>query len=274
MEKSTLFSVKPLRFLLLVLSSFSVPVAAGTEEVPFQVGERLVYDLKWGIVNAGTAVLDVLPVTEIGGEEVYHFALTVRTSPFVDNFYKVRDRMDAFARTDLEGSLLYLVRKEAGKNPRDVTVTFDPAMRVAQYSNFGEAREPVRIFEGTLDPLSTIFSFRKEELVAGERFEVPVTDGKETTMGIAHIGTKEERVRVPAGSFSAISVSPDMRGVGGVFAKGGDLTIWFSADERRLPVRMSGKVSVGSFRAELARVERVQWEEEQVVSAEDGVANL
>lgn len=256
--------------LLLVLFAWGVVPVANAAEAPFSVGERLTYDLKWGIIHAGTAVLDVLPMTDISGEEVYHFALTVRTSSFIDNFYKVRDRIDGFARTDLDGSLLYLVRKEAGKNLRDVTVTFDNPTGFAQYRNFGEAKEPVRIFEGTLDPLSVMYAFRVDPLVTGSKIEVPVSDGKETAMGIAHVG-KKEKISVPAGKFSTIRVTPDMQDIGGVFAKGNDssLHIWYSTDERRLPVRMSTKVSVGSFRADLVSVKTILWEEERMARAED-----
>lgn len=227
-------------------------------EAPFTVGERLTYTLKWGIVTAGTAVLEVHPMAEIEGQEVFHFSLTVETTPFVDRFYKVRDRIDGFARSDLEGSVLYLVKKEEGKNPRDVQVIYDREAETARYSNFGKEREPVRMFPGTFDPLSVVYAFRARPLQRNTALEIPVSDGRRSALGVGHI-SKGERVRVPAGDFRTVLVEPDMQDVGGVFEKSGEapLRIWFSQDERRLPVRLSSRVSVGSFRADLVSIEQV-----------------
>jgi hypothetical protein len=249
--------------LLLALGAigFAAAGAHATEE-PFSVGERLTYTLKWGIVTAGTAVLQVNPMAEIDGEEVYHFTLTVETTPFVDRFYKVRDRIDGFARADMNGSVLYLLKKEEGKNLRDVRVTYDRAAEMAQYRNFDQERDPVRIFPGTFDPLSVVYAFRTLPLDRNSVMEIPISDGRRAAMGTGRVG-KPERVRVPAGNFRTILVEPDMQDVGGVFDKSGDapLRIWFSEDERRLPVRLSSRVSVGSFRADLVSIEEVPVEQ-------------
>lgn len=253
-------SAKSLLFPLFLLFGGTSSLPA---ETPFAVGERLTYTLKWGIVTAGTAVLEVHPVTEIEGEEVFHFSLTVRTTSFVDRFYKVRDRIDGFASKDMNGSVLYLLKKE-GKNPRDVRVTYRVDEGLAQYSNFGKEKKPVRMFPGTWDPLSVVYAFRMLPFGGGgSGLEMPVSDGKRSAMGLATIGSKE-RVKVPAGKFQTVLVQPDMQDVGGVFDKSGDspLKIWFSQDARRLPVRVSSRVSVGSFRADLVSVEQVPVKEQ------------
>lgn len=225
---------------------------------PFAVGERLTYSLRWGIVRAGTAVLEVHPMADFGGEEVYHFSLSIRTSRFVDTFYKVRDRIDGFARRDLDGSVLYLLKKEEGRNLRDVRVIYDNEAGLAQYSNFGDEQDPVEILPATLDPLSVLFAMRASPLKAGTEVQLPISDGRRASLGVGAV-RKEERVRVPAGNFRAMLVEPDMQDVGGVFDKSGDspMQIWFSADERRMPVRISSRVAVGSFHADLVEVEQL-----------------
>ena len=48
-----------------------------------------------------------------------------------------------------------------------------------------------------------------------------------------------------------------MEHIGGVFkkSKGAKLQIWVTSDERRIPVKIKSKVSVGSFVAELVSYE-------------------
>jgi len=48
-------------------------------------------------------------------------------------------------------------------------------------------------------------------------------------------------------------VEPEIRHIGGVFEKSKDakLNVWVTADERRLPVKITSKVIIGSFVAEL-----------------------
>lgn len=267
MQKFIPTSLKLLLLSLAASSTVLVPVSAkeanpGEEReesaLPFSAGERLTYTIKWGIIRAGTAVLEVHPMMKINGEEVHHFSLSITTTSFVDNFYKVRDRIDGFARADLEGSVLYMVKKDAGKNLRDVTVSYDAAAGLAKYSNFGEAKEPVEIAAGTLDPLSVIFSIRTRALEEASEIRLPISDGRRASTGVARVG-KTERVRVPAGKYDAILLEPDMGDVGGVFEKSGDspMQIWFSTDERRVPVRISSRVAVGSFRADLVSVEQM-----------------
>lgn len=230
----------------------------------FEVGERITYSVHWGMIRAAEAVLEVHPVVEIDGQSAYHFSLTLRTTPLVDKFYKVRDRIDGFVRTDLQGSLLYLVEKDAGKNRRDVRVTYNRPERWAQYSNFGETREPVAIHESTFDPLSVLFILRELTLKKGSEIEISVSDGKWTTMGVARV-KGVQRITVPAGNYRTILVEPEMKGVGGVFEKAGDapVQVYYSNDERRIPVRLATELPVGTFSVHLVSIEQVPVAEQE-----------
>ena len=121
---------------LLTVCGVSKPVEAIESDFPFVPGEKLTFQLKWGFIPAGQAVLEVLPIETFGGLESYHFVLTAKSSPFIDLFFKVRDRIDAYANQAMTHSLLYRKRQQEGKTRRDVVVTFDWEKREAQYSNF------------------------------------------------------------------------------------------------------------------------------------------
>ena len=223
----------------------------------FEPGERLTFVLKWTIVPAGEAVLEVLPVEQVAGQKAHHFVLTARSNGFVDAFFKVRDRIEAWADSRMSRSLGYRKKQHEGGTRRDVTVFFDWNAMTAQYVNQGEARQPIAITEGTFDPLSIFYWFRLAELSVGMQVRRPVTDGKKHVQGMARV-VGQETVTVPAGTFNTYLVEPDLAHVGGVFEKSPDarVQIWVSADHGRLPIKLKSKVVVGSFSGELVRIEK------------------
>ncbi len=231
--------------------------AAGSQSRAFGPGERLTFVLKWTFVPAGEAVLEVLPVERMAGHEAHHFVLTARSNSFVDAFFMVRDRIDAWADSSMSRSLHYRKKQHEGRTRRDVAVIFDWDAMTAQYVNQGEARAPIAITAGTFDPLSIFYWFRLAELSVGMQVHRPVTDGKKQVSGMATV-VGRETVSVAAGTFDAYLVEPDLAHVGGVFEKSPDarVQIWVSADHRRLPIKLKSKVVVGSFSGELVRIEK------------------
>lgn len=225
------------------------PMPAGQA---FKPGERLTFALKWTIIPAGEAVLEVLPQEHMAGIDAYHFVLTARSNGFIDAFYMIRDRVDAWSDVTMSQSLLYRKKQHEGRTRRDITVSFDWEAMTAQYVNRGQAREPVPISVGTFDPLSIFYWSRSMDLVVGGRIQRAVTDGKKHVLGAADV-VRRERIRVPAGIFDTLLIEPDLAHVGGVFEKSPDakIQLWVTADHRRLPVKLKSKVIVGSFSGEL-----------------------
>jgi hypothetical protein len=221
----------------------------------FKPGERLTFVLKWTIIPAGEAVLEVLPQEHVAGVDAYHFVLTARSNAFVDAFYKVRDRIDAWADSAMRQSVLYRKKQHEGSTRREITLSFDWEEMTVQYINQGEVREPIPIPAGTFDPLSIYYWSRSVDLVVGGRIQRSVTDGKKHVVGMAHV-VRRETVTVPAGTFDTFLIEPDLAQVGGVFEKSPEakIQLWVSADYRRLPVKLKSKVIVGSFSGELVNL--------------------
>ena len=99
-----------LKFILLVCSLTlcweGIPQAADME-FPFSPGEKLTYQVRWGFIPAGKAVLEVYPPEIINGEKAHHFVLVTKTNPFVDVFYKVRQRIDAYTDIGMNQTIFY-----------------------------------------------------------------------------------------------------------------------------------------------------------------------
>lgn len=237
----------------------AAPVNADNAAIqPFRPGERLVYQLRWTIIPAGEAVLEVGPFASIDGIAAYRFTLTARSNAVVDVFYKVRDRIDAWIDTGMHQTLRYRKRQREGSHRRNVRLRFDPERQQVQYVNFGRARAPLAIPDGTLDPLSALYFVRTLPLRPGQVVRRPITDGKKWVTGVLHV-VRRETVTVGERRYDTLLLEPELRHVGGVFEKspGARIRVWVTADHRRIPVKVASRVVVGSFVGEL-------------VSADDG----
>jgi hypothetical protein len=224
--------------------------------LPFGPGERLTFALSWAAIPAGEAVMEVLPMKDINGEEAYHFRLTAESNAFVDVFYKVRDRIDAFAAADMSRTVHYIQKKHEGRTRKNLTVEFDWDKTTARYSDEKRVKEPISIKPGTFDPLSVFYYSRTVDLAVNRVMMTPVTDGSKCVMGMARI-VGRETISVPGGTYDTFVIEPELKHIGGVFEKkkGAKITLWVSADERRLPVKIASQVAIGSFVGELVSVE-------------------
>lgn len=222
--------------------------------LPFQPGEKLVFELKWTVVSAGEASLEVKSFKKVNNEDAYHFVLTAKTNRFLDRFYKVRDRIDGYTDMDITRSVFYSKRQREGKTKKNIVVKFDWNDSTAEYTEFIKRakKKPIELMPGAFDPLSIFYYSRKLPLQVGQEMQRPVTDGKKCVMGKVKV-VRREIISVPAGEFDTFLIVPDLQHVGGVFKKSKNATIelWVSADSRRLPIKLKSEVVVGSFTGEL-----------------------
>jgi len=223
---------------------------------PFQAGERLIFELRWTIIPAGEATLEVHPDAKINDQPARHFVLTARTNSFVDAFYKVRDRIDAYTDPTVSRTLHYKKKQREGRTKRDVEVRFDWDKAQAVYSDQNNTHPPLDLMPGSLDVLSAFYFTRLAALQPDTTIERPITDGKKNVIGRARV-IRRETIAVPAGTFDTFLIEPELRHVRGVFEKSPNakIQVWITADHRRLPVRVRSRVVVGSFIGELITAE-------------------
>ena len=227
-------------------------VCGDEKDLPFQPGEKLTFQLSWTIIPAGESILEVLPMETIDGIKAYHFLLTATSNAFVDIFYKVRDRIDAYVTADVTHSILYKKKQREGKSVRDIVVNFDWQHKKAQYTNFKEKLAPIEILPGSFDPLSAFYFIRLVDFKGKSTIERPITDGKECIIGRLSI-IKKETIHLKTGTYDTYLIEPELKHIGGVFekSKNAKIQLWVTADKRKIPVKIKSKVAVGSFVGEL-----------------------
>lgn len=242
---------KTILFTMAALLLFAVRSHAGIA-IPFGPGEKLTYEIHWTFVHAGNAVLEVMPDTEMNGVPARHFKATASTVPWVDKIYKVRDVLEAWTDMDVTHALRYKKDQNEGTYHKKVDLIFDKESNQSKRYVRGDLKhtldQPVEVF----DPMSVLYSFRKQILFKTMRFGANVTDGKKSVVGEAFVAGVEN-VETPMGTIAAFKVILDIKHLSGVFkkSKNAELIVWFSADSRRIPVKVRSKVKVGHFTLEL-----------------------
>jgi len=243
------------------VASLSADTASPVEAAPDLasgrelIGEQLDFRVRWGAITAGTATFRAEKV----GRERVRFGLSVRTTPFVDVFYRVRDEFTSTVIGDTLRSLRYEKIGQEGKRSRNEAVRYFLDPPVAVYARDGVESPPSVTPDLVHDPLAALYAFRLLGPASG-RFELDVSDGRKSVRGEVVILGREE-VKTPAGTFQAIKVEPKLEGVGGVFRRspGARVFLWLTDDRWRRPVKLESKVSVGSFTAELVSGRHGSW---------------
>jgi hypothetical protein len=214
------------------------------EFVGYGVGERLVYSVQYGIVNAGEAVLEIRNIAVLDGKPVYCIVSDARTNDVFSVFYKVRDRFLSFMDTTDLVSLRYEKHLREGKFKADLAVVFDQKQHKATYRD-----KEVPIAPRTQDVLSAMYYSRTLPLKVGNSFALANhTDGKNYPLVVKVLG--EERVTVEAGTFDCLVVEPFLR-YPGIFTQKGRVKLWVTNDRYKIPVLMKSKVIIGEVSAVL-----------------------
>jgi len=217
------------------------PLQGGAEELPFQIGEKLTFSIQYGFIRAGTAELAVMP----GPDGSWVLTSRAWTNSFFDVFFKVRDRVRSWIDPVTLESLRFEKTLSEGRYRDREEVLFDRERRVAVYEDSTEVAFPPE----ARDVLAAFYKLRTERLPIGGKVPVFYHSSKKNWPIYVRV-YEVETVEVPAGRFRCFRIEPFLRSVG-VFKQTGRLTIWITADERRMPVKLESKVSFGSFEAVL-----------------------
>jgi hypothetical protein len=219
----------------------------------FKAGEVLKFRIHYGIIDAGTAQLEVLkPARKIKERELLHVVGTGRSKGAFDWFFKVRDRYESYL--DEEGVFPWLfVRRieEGGYSKSQDYKFFQNKQKVL--TNKG------KIFDvplGVQDMLSAFYYARTMDftrLQTGDTVTVTsFIDGEIYPLRIKYVG--KETVKIRSGSYRCMKFNTIVQ-EGRVFKANEDLAVYISDDENKIPILGEVKILVGSIKVELTEYE-------------------
>jgi len=225
-------------FHIIFLSIFTI--LPGQSAWPFQIGERLTYNVSFTGITAGQASLEVVNDTVVNNYHQLHIRFNARTTFPVSSIYTINDQVDTW----LDSKYLYTkkltknIREGNYKNDSYTIIDYDQSIAITN-------GDTVIIDQFLRDSYSLFYFLRTIPLIIGETIDFTAFDGKKITPFQVITKTKET-INTMAGTFPCLVVKPFREGTT-LLKNKGDMIIWFSDDKNKLPIQIRIKLKYGSM---------------------------
>lgn len=219
----------------------------------FEAGEFVKLRIHYGVLNAGYATLEVKDAV-VNNKKVFHAVGKGYTTGMSRFFFKVDDTYESYF--DKETGLPYqFVRKiDEGGYTKNMEGFFDQtADKVLVKDYKAGSNKSFNVSDKTQDVMSMFYYLRNhpniDNLKVGESvavnmfFDEEVSQFKLKFVGRENVDTKYGRI--PSMIFKPLVQS------GRVFKEKESVTVWISADQNKIPVRIKADLAVGSIKADL-----------------------
>ncbi len=227
------------------------PLGPGIEKNTFVPGERMVFQVYYGPLNAGR-VDAFLRSDTFRNRPVYYAEAVAKTTGLADRLYKIRDLYAGYfdPETLLPLKSIRDIREGNYRKYEIVEYFHDSLKAVSSQSGVhdvpGNIRDMVAVFYYVrtidfdtmkYDDIIDINTFFDEELFPfNMRFR------------------GREAVKTRGGTFNCIKLVPFVE-PGRIFRKEDDMTLWFSDDGNCVPIRGKFDLIVGSVKCDL-----IEWD--------------
>lgn len=217
------------------------PHPAPQAKMPFAVGERMEYEVRFGPIKVGNGHMEIVALENIRGRDAWHTAFWVQGGTF---FYKVNDVYESWIDTATFSSLRFIQQLEEGTSEKERRYEIYPDRDVY----FEMHKKPPREHASAHQPLddgSFLYFIRTIPLVVGQTYDFHRYFRPDRNPVRIRV-LRKEKVTVPAGTFNAIVVQPVIKTTG-IFSEHGQALIWLSDDDRKIMLQLKSKVSFGSL---------------------------
>jgi hypothetical protein len=226
-------------------------VAAGepSSARSFPVGEQLTYEISWLSFTAGTAVMAVSAAGSDGDRPLAKLITTAQSRPAITKFFPVDNRVESIVdpATLLPEHLIF--KRREGKKKEDIEYTFHQKEGTVTVVKNG-ATEIQEMPPGTQDVISCLYYARSE---------LALQPGSSLTMNVYHdkknrkLDVRVEEIEIVSGPWGEVETARVLviMPFQGLFLNKGNIRVWFTNDDRRIPVRMKAKIVIGSIVADL-----------------------
>ena len=231
---------------------------------PYKDGEKIVFNVSynWHAVQTDVAKANLTAdQTTLNGEKVWHTALTMKTAPFFDVFFKIRESFESwfglkgveprrFLRETREGDYHCIndYRYDAGAKTIHAHLEYWDKEKVDMDIPFGDC---------TYDVTSLFYYARRmdfENLKPGTVYRISFAIDREVqTVNLTYRGQENKYIR-GVGTIATRKFGLSLK-KGEVFEGNEDAILWFSDDDNRLPVAFMAPLKVGAMNGRLASYE-------------------
>jgi hypothetical protein len=261
---------KSLAFCFLFLTLLAVPSSRGGEApatapsvpnyqpkfFPFEAGEKAVYRAHWsGLVSVATAEIFTTP-TVVDGKKVYQVRVEAKSSRVLDWIWKMRDTITSTFDAKALVPSRFTFRQRENSKEIDTEARFHEGSQRWAVNREQKGKKP-RTYEfnspNTLDPITAVYKARAVDFNVGDSLYFKVFGGRYHYLLELRVVGKEP-VQLGSGRpVQAYKIIPFVQNLTkkGYAGRLNEATIWISADERRLPIKLSSKITFGTVELEL-----------------------
>jgi hypothetical protein len=251
-----------MRFRNALIIFLALPVLCSGQVNSYLPGEKIVYSINYGLVQAGEATLVLTPGT-YRDKEVWRAVFTGRTTGLAEAIFPLLDIYESYIDPESELPVFTIRNVREGRYRKYNEVAFDHTSR-ADSAILTSDLSGIHVTQnGILDIISCFYYFRNHHLPYHEKFR----KGDMVTMmtwftdelypiTMKYVGTDDVKTKV--GKIKCLVFNP-VTEVGRLFKTQEDVTFWFSADKNFLPVRVRFDIFVGAFVAEIASYEGLKY---------------
>jgi Protein of unknown function (DUF3108) len=229
--------------------------------LPFEAGETEVYRASWnGMISVATAEVRTVP-TVVDGKKVVQVRVEAKTSKVLDLIWKMRDTISSTFDAKGLSPLRYTFNQKENSRVINTDARLDPTSK--RWSvNRQQVGKRAKIYEfesqNTLDPITAVYLARSVDFKVGDRLYFKVFGGRYQYLLELFVEKKEPVTLESGKTIEAFRVIPRIQNItkNGYASRLNDATIWLSADERRLPIKLSSKIVFGNVQLELIEDKR------------------
>jgi len=241
---------------LLVLSFllfYSSALLSQNNKRAFTGGEVLKYEIYYGFISGGEAVLRVNE-QQFNGKPAYHLYLNGKTVGIANTLYNVNDTYESFTDVETHWPFYSIRNIHEGRYRHYSTQTWDHWSREDSSIVISSKTGKVIVEKGCQDILSSFYFLRNimltmPPLQQDQVITIPTyfTDEK-YPLSVRFKGY--ETIKTDIGYVKCMKFMPVVL-TGRVFKTKDDMTIWFSNDENFIPIRVKFNIFVGSVYCDL-----------------------
>lgn len=232
---------------------FWVTLAFSQEKEPtFKGGEWLKFRMSYsGFLKAGEAELSLTEKT-LNGKKVFHANGKGRTSRVVGWFFKVRDNYQSYF--DVKTGKPYLFKRNIneGGYKKKKNITFNYTKKQAEVKDLLHKKDTIIPVGNVQDMISTFYflrSYDTSKMKKGDEINVDMFFDEETyPFKLRFLGY--DTLKTKFGKVKTQKFRPIVK-AGRVFKAQESVTVWITADDNKIPIRVRAELAVGSLRAEL-----------------------
>jgi Protein of unknown function (DUF3108) len=210
----------------------------------FPARQTLTYAVDWRVFPAGTTVLHL---QQDGDEE--RISATADTLGAINLIYRVSDKFQSSFNRSTNCSAGFSKQVQEGHRQVNTDLKFNYPAGKALLDEKNIVKGTSKHEEAPVGPcvtdlLSAIFYPASQPLTPGQIFRVPLGDALHTVVVTMHAEARET-VRTPLGTYQTVRVQPTADA--GVVKARGNIWIWYTDDDRHIPVQMRARLFWGTI---------------------------